>query len=171
MTRETQVLDDGTVQLGLLMETAHSHQDLVEGSLQRLQAHTQGLDGVVRDEIRRAFVAEFGELIDESARAAATLRSLGGAATLTLAWWGAAISVLPLSMVAALLAWWLPTPGEMAALRIEHTRLAEANARLTDSGGRIDLRRCGNDSRLCVRVDRHAPVYGEQSDYLVVRGY
>jgi hypothetical protein len=171
MTRDAPALDDGTVQLGLLMETAHSHQDLVEGSLQRLQAHTQGLDRVVRDEIRRAFVAEFGELMDESARAADILRTLGRAANVRTAWWGAAISVLPGIVVASLLAWWLPTPGEIAALRSEHARLADANTRLTDSGGRIDLRRCGDSSRLCVRVDRHAPVYGEQSDYLVVRGY
>jgi hypothetical protein len=33
------------------------------------------------------------------------------------------------------------------------------------------LRHCGDTSRLCVRIDRRAPVYGEQSDYLVVRGY
>jgi hypothetical protein len=171
MTSDTSAVDDGTLKFGLLMETAHSQQDLVEGSLQRLDAHTQELDRVVRDEIRRAFVAEFAELMDEGARAADVLRSLGRAVTHRTAWWGAIIGVLPSLMVALLLSWWLPTPREIAALRIEHARLSDAIARLADSGGRIDLRRCGDSSRLCVRVDRHAPAYGEQSDYLVVRGY
>jgi hypothetical protein len=171
MTGDTLAVDDGTLKLGLLMETAHSHQDVVEGSLQRLQAHTQELDRVVRDEIRRAFVAEFGELMEEGARAAEVLRGLGRAATRRTAWLGAIIGVLPSVMAALLLSCWLPTPGEIAALRIEHARLSDAIARLVGSGGRIDLRRCGDSSRLCVRVDRHAPVYGEHSDYLVVQGY
>jgi hypothetical protein len=42
---------------------------------------------------------------------------------------------------------------------------------LEQRGGLLDLRRCGNDARWCVRVDRHAPAYGEQADYLVVKGY
>jgi len=62
--------DDHTVKLGLLMEAAHSHQELVDGSLRQLQAHTRGLDDVVRDEIRRVMSAELTELMDEAARAA-----------------------------------------------------------------------------------------------------
>jgi hypothetical protein len=78
---------------------------------------------------------------------------------------------VPSGIVALLLWWWLPAPAQIAVLRAEHERLLAGVARLTDSGGRIDLRRCGDTSRLCVRIDRRAPVYGEQSDYLVVRGY
>jgi hypothetical protein len=171
MTSSSHLADDGTVKLGLLMETAHTHQDLIDGSLKRLQAHTQGLDQVVRDEIRRTFIAEFGALIDESARAAEALRSLGRASTLRNAWWSALLGLLPSVAVALLLSWWLPTQSQIAALRIEHQRLSSSIARLADSGGRMDLRRCGESSRLCVRIDRRAPAYGEQADYLVVRGY
>ena len=38
-------------------------------------------------------------------------------------------------------------------------------------GGRIDLRHCGEANRLCVRVERKAPFYGENSDYAVLKGY
>ena len=168
---ETHELDGDGMHIGLLMETAHAHQQLVDGSLKRLQAHTQGLDHVVRDEIRRTLVAEFGELIDESARAAAALRVLSRATTLRTMGLGAVVAVLPGIAVALLLSWWVPSPGEIAALRAEHQRLSNGIARLTDGGGRIDLRRCGQSARLCVRVDRRAPAYGVQSDYLVVRGY
>jgi hypothetical protein len=171
MTSETSAADDDAVKLGLLMETAHSHQDLVDGSLKQLQAHTQGLDEVVRDEIRRIFTAELGELMDESLRAAEVLRGLARAATVRVAWWSALIGIVPSGIVALLLWWWLPAPAQIAVLRAEHERLLAGVARLTDSGGRIDLRRCGDTSRLSVRIDRRAPVYGEQSDYLVVRGY
>ena len=171
MTGDTLPLDEGTRRLGLLMETAHAHQELIDGSLKQLQAHTQGLDEVVRDEIRRAFIAELGELMDESARAGEVLRALARSATLRVAWWSALIGVVPSGIVAMLLSWWLPAPAQIAALRAEREQLSAAVARLADTGGRIDLRRCGDTSRLCVRIDRRAPAYGEQSDYLVVRGY
>jgi hypothetical protein len=171
MSNDTPPLDEGTRKLGLLMEAAHTHQELIDGSLRQLQAHTQGLDQVVRDEIRRAFIAELAELIDESARAAAVLRALGRAATLRVAWWGALIGLVP-GVIMLLLLWcWLPAPGRIAALRAERGQLSAAIAQLADGGGRIDLRRCGDASRLCVRIDRRAPAYGEQADFLVVRGY
>jgi hypothetical protein len=78
---------------------------------------------------------------------------------------------VPSGVLLLLLSWWLPAPGQIAALRAEQEQLATSVARLTASGGRIDLRHCGDSARLCVRVDRRAPAYGEQSDYLVVRGY
>ena len=68
--------------------------------------------------------------------------------------------------------WWiLPSPTELAALRAKRAELASNVARLEQHGARIDLRRCGAAERLCVRIDRHAPAYGEAADYLVVRGY
>jgi hypothetical protein len=76
------------------------------------------------------------------------------------------------SAIPLLLACWIiPSRAEIAALRTKHDELATQIASLEERGGRIDLRRCGDGARLCVRVDRKAPTYGEQSDYLVVRGY
>jgi hypothetical protein len=49
--------------------------------------------------------------------------------------------------------------------------MSAAIASLDERGGRIDLRRCGDSERWCVRVDRQAPVYGAQSDYYVLKGY
>ncbi|HEX2790682.1 MAG TPA: hypothetical protein VHN17_09660 [Steroidobacteraceae bacterium] len=163
--------DNDTVRLGLLMEAAQSHQELVDGSLRQLQAHTRGLDEVVRDEIRRVMSAELAELMEEATRAAEVLRALARAARLRAALWSTLAAVVPGAVVAIFLWWWLPSPAQMAALRSQHAHLAAAVARLSSGGGRIDLRRCGDTSRLCVRIDRHAPAYGEQADYLVVRGY
>jgi hypothetical protein len=67
--------------------------------------------------------------------------------------------------------WFLPSQSELATLRSKRDELAASVARLEQRGGRIDLRRCGGTDRLCVRVDRKAPVYGEAADYFIVKGY
>lgn len=40
-----------------------------------------------------------------------------------------------------------------------------------DKAGKADLRECGDDKRLCVRVDKTALVYGKNSEYMVIDGY
>jgi hypothetical protein len=115
--------------------------------------------------------AELAELMGEAARAAGMLRALARAARLRAALWSALAALVPGIIVALILWWWLPSPAQIAALRSQRAELATAVARLSGDGGRIDLRRCGDTSRLCVRIDRHAPAYGEQADYLVVQGY
>src|SRR5581483_3036467 len=48
-----------------MAEDAPALQQLAEQSLLRLQSHTAGLDQIVRDEIRRCFIAECGALVEE----------------------------------------------------------------------------------------------------------
>jgi hypothetical protein len=159
------------MKIGLLLETAQNHQDLADDTLKRLHSHAQGLDSVVRDEVRRALIAELGELVDQSTRAARALRALEQAAQLRAVWCSAVLTALPGAIVSMLLWWWLPTPAQISVLRAQQQQLSTTNARLTQSGGRIDLRNCGSPARLCVRVDRQAPSFGERSDYLIVQGY
>jgi len=72
----------------------------------------------------------------------------------------------------ALASWWLlPSSTELAALRLKREQLRAAIETLEVHGGLLDLRRCGVEQRWCVRVDRRAPSYGDQSDYLVIKGY
>ena len=52
MIDRSQPLDDATLKLGLLMEGAQVQQKAAETQLEKLRAHTEDLDGVVRDEIR-----------------------------------------------------------------------------------------------------------------------
>lgn len=40
-----------------------------------------------------------------------------------------------------------------------------------DKAGKADLRQCGDEKRLCVRVDKTALVYGENREYMVIDGY
>ncbi len=164
-------MQDQTMKLGLLLEAAHAQQTLAETSLERLTAHVRDLDDIVREEIRRTLVEELQVLGNDSRQAAEALRGLGRAANLRVTLWSIAITTL-CSAVPLGEAWWiLPSPAEIAALRAKRAELASNVVRLEQHGGRIDLRRCGAAERLCVRIDRHAPAYGQAADYLVVRGY
>jgi hypothetical protein len=163
-------MDDTTMKLGLLMEAAQAHQKAAESSLKRLKATTSDLAGVVREEVQRVVTEGLHSLESDSKRTCEALRAVRRAANMRVLTWSIAIALLS-SAIPFGLAWWLiPSQSDIAALRAKHAELAAKIANLEQEGGRMDLRRCGG-GRLCVRVDRKAPMYGEQSDYLIVRGY
>lgn len=164
-------MDESTLKFGLLMESAQAHQKLAENQLERLRVHTRDLDDVVRDEIRRTLVDELKTLTAETTRAAQALRKIkrvgavrGAVSSLMVALIGALIPI-------AVARWVLPSSGELAALRLQHDAMSASLQRLQQQGGRVEWRRCGEASRLCVRIDRKAPTYGEKADYYVVEGY
>ena len=165
------VSGDTTMKVGLLMESAQVHQKLAEGQLEKLRAHTADLDAVVRDEIRRTLVDELQMLTAETTRATRALQKLRSGA----AWRGMMLSLAGAMLCSgipiALACWALPSPADIATLRARREELAASIARLEQQGGRIDWRRCGEARRLCVRVDRRAPSYGEKADYFVIEGY
>jgi hypothetical protein len=153
--------------IGLLMEAALTHQRSAEDALGRLYAHTQSLDPIVRDEIRRTLVDELVMVEAECRRASQALRSVGRAAGLRLLLCGTVLVVLCTVIAFTLLLRTLPTELQLTELRVERDRLTSIVSRLEARGGRLDLRRCGN--QLCVRIDPRAQVFGEQQDYRVIR--
>jgi hypothetical protein len=171
MTERSAMLDDATMKVGLLMESAQAHQKIAEGQLEKLRAHTQDLDGVVRDEIRRTLVEELQALTAEATRATRALEKLKGAGALRAVAWSLVAAVLCTLMPIGVAHWALPSAAEIATLRARRDELAANLAKLEQEGGRIDWRRCGDGRRLCVRVDRKAPTYGDKADYFVIDGY
>jgi hypothetical protein len=171
MSERGPVVDDDTMKFGLLMESAQAHQKLAETHLEKLRAHTQDLDAVVRDEIRRTLVDELQTLTAESDRAARALREMKRAATMRGLTWTMGIAVLCTAIPTVIARYALPSQSQIAAMRIQRDSLAQNIARLEQRGGKVDWRSCGDPGRLCVHVDRNAPVYGEKSDYFIVKGY
>jgi len=165
------VLDDTTMKFGLLMESAQAHQKLAEAHLERLRAHTQDLDGVVREEIRRTLIEELREVTAESNRAVHALRGMKRVAGMRGLIFSAVAATLSTAAPLAVARWVLPSPVQIDALRARRDQLAENVSRLEQQGGRIEWRRCGESARLCVHVDRSAPAYGDKGDYFVVKGY
>jgi uncharacterized protein YPO0396 len=164
-------MDDTTMKLGLLMEAAQANQKVAEASLKKLKAATNELATVVREEVHRVVMEELHSLAADSKRASDALRAARHAASVRALVWSVGITTLCAAIPLALACWIIPSQAQIAALRARRDALVSQITNLEERGGRIDLRRCGGGARLCVRVDRKAPIYGEQSDYLIVRGY
>jgi hypothetical protein len=164
-------MEDETLKLGLLMEAAQSQQTLAATILDRLREHTAGLDTIVREEIRATLLEEMRALSEDSRLAAEALRRLQRTANLRLTAWSAAVFTLT-SLVPCAIAWWLlPTRADVQALGAKRDELIANVARLARQGGNVELRHCGTNQRLCVRVERGAPAYGEAGDFLIIKGY
>jgi hypothetical protein len=171
MSDRVHTIDDATMKAGLLMESVQAHQKLAESHLEQLRAHTRDLDSVVRDEIRRTLIEELQSLWAESKRATEALNRIRRGATVRVSLWSIVIAILCTSIPMVIMRWALPSGSDITALRARRDELSASVAILEGRGGRIDWRRCGERARLCVRVDRKAPTYGENADYFVVAGY
>ena len=98
------------------MESAQAHQKLAEGQLDRLRAHMQDLDGVVRDEIRRTLVEELQMLTAEAARATRVLERIRGG-DLRSAVSSLLVAVLCTLIPIGIARWALPSAADIGALR------------------------------------------------------
>ena len=129
------------------------------------------LEQAVRHEVRAAFVEEFEALGQAGRRAAEALEAVRRVASLRLALWVIVVvmccSLIPLAVVRMA----FPTRAELISLRSERDSLESQVMRLSQHGGRIDMRRCGPGGRLCARVERAAPRYGVDGDYYILKGY
>jgi hypothetical protein len=164
-------VDEAAMKLGLLLESAHAHQRLAEGVLEKLRSHVGELAGIARDEVRATMLEELTALQEESLRAAGTLRRLRHVADLRVALWTLAMAALSCAVPLGAAWWVLPSRAEVAALSARREALETAVARLRAQGGEMEWRHCGAAQRLCVRIDRKAGAFGESGDFLVVKGH
>ncbi len=153
-----------------LLQSAQAQQQLAEQSLLRMQSCTASLDEVVRDEIRRTFVAECGALVEEARLATEALAHLQRSARRHVGVTSLLAVILSVGGVLLLVGGWLPSPGEAARLRAEQATLSASIAQLSQLGGQVQLRRCGPAGRLCARVDLTTPSYGAAGDFYVLKG-
>jgi hypothetical protein len=156
--------------IGMLMESAQAQQRLAQDQLTHLHAHTEDLDAIVRDEIRRTLTDELKALQAAIDSAALNLNRLKrvtvGRATLLAAALGL-FSGLAASAVVFLR---LPSTQEIASLEKQRQALSINLETLRRAGGAVELRQCGQPARLCVRVDAHSPKYGLDGDFYVLHG-
>jgi hypothetical protein len=67
--------------------------------------------------------------------------------------------------------WLLPSDSSLSEMRSRQAALSANIAAFEQRGGKVAWRRCGEQLRLCVRIDKSAPVYGEHADFYVLEGY
>ena len=171
MSEHAIATDEETMKFGLLMESAQVHQKLADAHLEKLRVHTQDLDGVVRDEIRRTLLAELQSVTAETERAAQALRDMKRRVHVRGVVWNIGAAVLCTSIPTAVVHWTLPSASQIAALREQRDVLTASVARLERQGAKAQWRNCGESRRLCVRVDLKASAYGGAADFFVVKGY
>lgn len=171
MSERGETMDEATLKFGLLMESAQAHQKFAETQLEKLRAHTDDLDGVVRDEIRRTLVDELKMLTAESARAVRVFKTAGRGAFVRAACSSLVMALMVAGVSAGFMRWGAPTEAQVASLRSRRDQLAANIAQLERRGGRAEWRNCGAAARLCIRIDRSAPAYGDKADFYVVAGY
>jgi hypothetical protein len=151
--------------LGRVLETVHAQQSQIHGMLATLDTRSRDLDSTMGEAVQRAFMSAAG------LRAAEKLSQIHRATGVRFALWSFGI-VSACSLVPTVLTWMLmPSRAQVTQARQSLDQLSAGIARLSREGGRIDLRHCGEANRLCVRVDRKTPFYGENADYAVVKGY
>jgi hypothetical protein len=163
--------EDPVIRLGLLMESAQTHQRLAENQLDALRGHTRELDAVVREAIRTTLVQELQELNQEMVRAAAAMRKVSRQANLRATLLGLAPALLCTLLSLGAARWLLPSESSLAILRAQESKLTANVEALAQRGGRVAWRQCGERLRLCVRIDRSAPAYGQHAEYVVLDGY
>ena len=158
-----------TARIGLLLETAQAQQDVIAAEVAQLQAHTRGLDQIVRLEIRRTLQEELAGASEQGGRVAVALEALERAARRRSIVLSIVLAALSALIGTASIAWYLPRPQEVHRLLQQRDALQAQIAVLEQAGAAIALTRCGQDRRWCVRVDRNAPAYGAGGDYMLVR--
>src|SRR6185312_13393734 len=87
-------MDSGSMKLGLLMETAQSHQKLAEAAIGKLNEHTRALEAVVRDEVRQVLFEELTTVRAETHGAIRSLQALRRAANARTALWTLAVGAI-----------------------------------------------------------------------------
>ena len=148
-----------------ILETINAQQSQIHGMLALIDTRARELDTAVGEAVQRAFADAAG--LHAGRRFAQLQRTTG----LRLALWSIGV-VAACALLPTVLTWMLmPSRAQITQARQTLAQLSAAVAQLSREGGRIDLRHCGTDERLCVRVDRRAPPYGENADYMVLKGY
>ncbi|HUK03273.1 MAG TPA: hypothetical protein VLW26_13440 [Steroidobacteraceae bacterium] len=157
--------------IGSLLESAQAQQRVAEAAVERFSGCITTFDEVARDEIRRAFIDECEAVSLAGRTAVEALASVARATSVRVALWSVAViaacTTIPIVVALTL----VPSPAQFRAMRTEEEQLRANLSTLRQQGGAVSIRRCGEKSRLCVRVDRGAPAYGANRDYLIAKGY
>ncbi len=157
--------DGAPVELRRILESVHAQQSQLYDMLASLESRSRELDASVEQAVQRALAQPAG------LRATEKLAQMQRASTVRFARWSFGV-VSGCALVPALLSWMLmPTRTQLLQARQTLDQLSAAVAQLAREGGHIELRHCGTANRLCVRIDRKSPFYGESGDFMVLRDY
>ena len=161
---------DPSLRLAALLEAIELQRETSTQALEQLMRHTQGLDAIVREEIAETLRGELAGLQAEVLAAQAALRALARAVTARHMLGSVLVGTLAAAVPLLLAATLLPGEGELRRLRAEQSSLQERLRELHQEGAAVQLRRCGSERRLCVRIEPSARPFGSDGDFRIVKG-
>jgi hypothetical protein len=157
------------LEVGLLLETVQSQQRLAEETLARLGEQLRSLETEVGAQVAYAAREAFLQLGAEADAVRTQLLGLRRAVGMRAALRSAAAALASAAMTVLAVRLLVPSAAQIDALRARRALFAADVRRLREYGGSVELRRCGAQGRLCVRVQRAGPVFGAHGDFLLVK--
>ncbi|MGH2448228.1 MAG: hypothetical protein ACRDFS_06450 [Chloroflexota bacterium] len=158
-------MDDAALQAGLLLDLAKQQHAAADAAVKRLTEHTQSLDTVIRDTLRRTLIAELGEFQAELDEAVAALHRVHLTAGNRALWITPIFAVLGASLGFLPMLAFVPT-------RVEIADRQATVAALDGRSGAFDVRHCARGRgapKVCVRIDKARGAFGPDGDYYVLR--
>jgi len=150
--------------LDRIVEMVHAQQSQINDLLAALDARSRDLDTAVEGALHRSLDAA-------GLRASQRFSQLHRETGVRFARWAFGV-VSACALVPAALSWILmPSRAQLLQARATLDQLTANAAQLSREGGRIELRHCGETNRLCARVERKSPPYGEGADFMILKGY
>ena len=138
------------MKLGLMMETAERHQKLAETAIAKLNEQTDGLQSVVRDQIRRALVEEMKTAQAETQSAVDALRRVKRAANARVTLWTLGLTAISAGVPSS-------SPGGFCLRGLKSQRCAPSAM-----SSRVTLQSSNNAERerICGAVEQGTSAFG-----------
>lgn len=144
---------------------------LAAGFEQRSKQQAESTEQAVRSAFERHESALLAALSESEQRTSAAIRAQSRSLqrTALTSWLAVVIPVALTLLLGSGALWWMSqsVAGKLAEIERHNTTLE----RLAQEGGRVQLTHCGNERRLCAKIDTQAVEYGENGEYRILEGY
>ena len=161
---------DPSLRLGMLLEALDVQRETAAQAVEQLVRHTHGLDAIVRDEIGQTLRGELSALQADVLDAQVALRGLSRRLSARHLLGSLLVGVVAAAAPLLLASTLLPGPAELRRLRAEEAMLQDRLRELRQTGAKLELRRCGRERSLCVRVERDRGAFGSDGAFFIVKG-
>ena len=159
------------LKIDALIDAADAAQARALEAIDALNATRAGLQQAVAQAARLSTQEALKSLHSELERAQRIVIDLQRLSLWRAAWQHVMVALVAIVITLVAVSWYVPSVGDMQALRAEKAQLAASIADLEQRGGRLQISHCGPERRLCVAVEDYAGIYGKAADFRIAKGY
>ena len=163
--------EEQELKIAALIDAADAAQARALEAIDALNATSVRLQQAVAQAARVSMQEALQSLHGELERAQHVVIDLQRLSLARAAWQHAWVALVAIAITLLAVWWYVPSVGDMQALRTEKAQLEASIAELAQRGGKLQISHCGPEHRLCVAVDDYAGIYGKAGDYRIAKGY